>query len=298
MTFCHRAALRLFRGIHYRLIIFALLIVAIVFAAACISEVKVTWNERIGEGIVVLRHEMDSSQLTAEFRHMRFSLWKHISVVDPTPDKKVPVVMALHCAFGRSNRTEVNPKDQRFRNGTRNSCSSGSLGWNRDSWEMCIVTPELFVSWLRWQFLDLKGTNYIDCICSTIVLKICQKIPIMHVSAIRVLQPEIFKVLERNEGSLNRSKGLATDLVGVTHGRELARINTSYFDPDGEKSYFHDELVSRHSLPKRLGVVVGTLTFIWGCWVLRCGRDDISSRTAILAIIAVISGFILAFRTT
>jgi len=95
-------------------------------------------------------------------------------------------------------------------------------------------------------------------------------------------------------GSLVFFKEFSAASVLLDHLVELARVNACDFNSNRENSHSHNELVSRKSLPKRLGTMTGTLMFIWGWWILRCGRDHISNRTAILAIIGVIGGFILA----
>ena len=196
-----RPALRVFCNLHYRFVIFALLIIAIVITTASVTKVKGTCFSLVGKRIVVLGDEVNPGQLVAEFRYMRFRLWKYVSVIDPTPDKKVAVEVSASRTFGRDHWTEINSKNQWFGDRTWNSYSAGSLRRDRNSWKVCVSAPKLFVSWLRWQLLDLKDTDYTSRICSTIVVEVRQNVPVMHIGVICILQPEIFKVLERNKSS-------------------------------------------------------------------------------------------------
>jgi hypothetical protein len=148
------------RHCHNFTVVLALLVITIVSLASSISKVKVACCGLAGKGIVVLGYEVDSSKVAAEFRYMWFCIRKYISVVDPTPDKKIPVEVSLSGAFSCDDRTKVNTENQWFGDEMWNPYSSRSFRRDTDSREIHISALELFVSWLRFQFLDLKDADY------------------------------------------------------------------------------------------------------------------------------------------
>ena len=102
--------------------------------------------------------------------------------------------------------------------------------------------------------------------------------------------------ISRRCGTLGGIGGFLVNTVGFNHRIQLIGVNPSNANRDDEDKYLEDELPEGKTFPpwRRLGVVIGIILFGWGRWTLGYGRSDIAERTAVLALVAMLGGAILA----
>jgi hypothetical protein len=264
----------------YFIVVFAVFIYAVMFLASCPSKFGNSWGQ-FG-GVFHGYFNSDPFQGHAKFGNMYLRIWQNVSIRRPSPRKEHLTVVNSNSGLEYVGFANINCF-------TAHMCM-----WPDLSNGIVLFRPnELIVSWFLLHDLRKEIVNGWRRWRVASIFPLWTKLP--DVASNRKQSHE-FVAFKRDDhiGTLNRIKRGAADFVGLDHLGELARVNTSYLDPDREKSYFHNELVSCQSFPKRFGIMVGTISFICGWWVLRCGPSDISARTAILAIIAVLGGVILA----
>jgi hypothetical protein len=99
------------------------------------------------------------------------------------------------------------------------------------------------------------------------------------------------------KSALDFDQIISGNTIAISHRFKLAGINASDAESDHNKNYFaYERPYSKWSVPPRrlIRIAVGISMFGWGRWVTAYTRRRISERTAILGIICVIGGVILA----
>jgi hypothetical protein len=124
----HRLRLSFLRQIHYRLVVCAPFIVAIM--GLTVGPHKIKWECRslVRLGIDAANPQVYPRQVIAQFHDVRFcSREEYIPVVEPTPCKKLTIEMGLPRAVGRNFWSEVGPKDKGLRNRVKDQGISTDL---------------------------------------------------------------------------------------------------------------------------------------------------------------------------
>ena len=106
------------------------------------------------------------------------------------------------------------------------------------------------------------------------------------------------QIIQINKSSLNRSQRLATNSIGFDHLLELAGVDERYLDSDSKNKQLGQEVPVYPPPPSRWAMaVIGVILFGWGRYTLGFRESDITERTAVFALVAMIGGVILALRS-
>lgn len=282
-----RVALLFNRKRNYLFVVVAILICAVVMCTFCITKL-----ESSRSGI-----DFNSSHHFAKLCDVQVGLWEYIKIANPSPEKGRLFGVDRFRKALHSDRRQFLPNEINI--GFFNKTYVPNSLWRIESGLDRVRVGKLLFSRFAGNKIENERLGGDVGLGSPSIFTWHSEIPeAMSARFIAQNVSSVGYISARHKGALYRSEGFTTDSIGFNHLAELSGIDISNADSNDENQYLADKLENFKISPKpcwRLILIgVGVGMFGWGRWITSYTKRRISERTAILGIICMIAGVILA----